>query len=168
MRRWMMRTFGMVLVIGSAPVGDATAQAIRPDTTRIMVRNMLSRAPLIRDSMTVIEDADYVAQVRDLLSAISVPDSTVKIRSSLDAARVLEGMLVPDTVNIVLSSSPPGFTVRYYRIIDGPEEWSSATTDTVLRLPAALYRFGFLNSTTGEMRQQGRSCTEDCRLRWRF
>ncbi len=168
MCRWVRRTIGIMSVAIVANVGFAGAQAIRPDTARVLVRDILTQAPLLKDTMTVIEDADYAARVRDLLSALSVPDSTVQIRTSIDATRVLERMLAPDTVSIRLESDPPGFTVRYYRIVDGPEVWSTATTDTILRLPAGLYRFGFLNSATGEIRNQGRACVEDCRLRWRF
>ncbi len=168
MCRWLRRAFGVVSIAVWANVGITEAQVITPDSARVLVRDMLEMAPLLKDTMTVVEDANYVAQVRDLLSALEVPDTTVQIRTSVDAARVLEGLLVPDTVDVFLESDPPGFAVRYYRIVEGQESWSSATTDTILQLPAGLYRFGFLNSTTGEIRSQGRACVLGCRLRWRF
>ena len=65
---------------------------------------------------------------------------------------------VPDSVNVTLQSEPPGFPVRFHRITDGPESFREVTTDSTIKLPAGLYRFGFLNSATGEIRQQGRVC----------
>ena len=90
--------------------GVAQAQAAQSDTIRVLIRDMLTQSPLLRDTMTVVEDANYTLRVRDLLSLILSPDSTVKIRTSLDAVRFLERMLVPDTVLVRLESDPPGFT----------------------------------------------------------
>jgi len=157
----------IITVLAMADVSVVAAQAITTDSARTLVRDMLRRSPLLRDTTTVVEDANYATTVRNLLSSLAVPDSAVKIRTALDAARVLEKMLIPDTVNVRLESEPPGFTVSYYRIVDGPQSGSAATTDTILRLPAGLYRFGFMNSATAELRTQGRACVQDCRLRWR-
>jgi len=148
-------------------VQAAAAQPIEPDTSRIAARRLLVRAPLLKDSMTVVEETEYMEEVLAFFGAIAERDSAVKIRSGLDAIRALENLLAPDSVNVLLQSDPPGFPVRFHRISDGPESVRQVTTDSVLKLPAALYRFGFFNSATGEMRQQGRVCLDDCRIRWR-
>ena len=167
MRRWTSTFVAIMIAAAMIDVSVATAQDITGDSARVLVRTMLARSPLLRDTETVVEDANYVASVRDLLSRLAVPDTAVAIRTALDAARVLEKMLIPDMVSIRLESEPAGFAVSYYRIIDGPQSGSVAITDTILRLPAGLYRFGFTNSATAELRTQGRACVEDCRLRWR-
>lgn len=146
----------------------AAAQAIEPDTSRIAARRLLARAPLLNDNMTVVAETEYMEEVLAFFSAIAARDSAVRIRSGLDAVRALEDLLAPDSVNIVLQSDPPGFPVRFHRISDGPESFREVTTDSILKLPAGLYRFGFFNSATGEVRQQGRVCLDDCRIRWRF
>ena len=118
--------------------------------------------------MTVVEETNYVEEVIAFFAAIAERDSLVRIRSGTDAVRALENLLAPDSVSVHLQSDPPGFRVRFYRISDGMESAIEVTTDTTLVLPAGLYRYGFLNSLTGEIRQQGRVCLQDCRIRWRF
>jgi len=129
---------------------------------------LLVRAPLLKDSMTVVEETEYMEEVLAFFSAIAARDSAVRIRSGRDAVRALEDLLAPDSVNVLLESDPPGFPVRFHRISDGPGSVREVTTDSVLKLPAGLYRFGFFNSATGEIRQQGRVCLDNCRIRWRF
>lgn len=146
----------------------AAQQAVEPDTSRVAARRLLIKAPLLKDSMTVVEETEYMEEVLAFFSAIAARDSAVRIRSGRDAVRALEGLLEPDSVNVLLQSDPPGFPVQFHRISDGPESVQQATTDSLLKLPAALYRFGFFNSATGEIRQQGRVCLDDCRIRWRF
>jgi hypothetical protein len=152
----------------TAEVRVATAQAIEPDTSRIAARWLLAKAPLLKDSMTVVEETEYMEEVLAFFSAIAARDSAVRIRSGRDAVRALEDLLAPDSVNVLLQSDPPGFPVRFHRISDGPETVQQVTTDSLLKLPAGLYRFGFFNNATGEIRQQGRVCLDDCRIRWRF
>jgi hypothetical protein len=118
--------------------------------------------------MTVTEETEYLEEVLAFFSAIAARDSAVRIRSGRDAVRALEDLLAPDSVNVLLESDPPGFPVRFHRISDGPESVREVTTDSVLKLPAGLYRFGFFNSATGEIRHQGRVCLDNCRIRWRF
>ena len=131
-------------------------------------RRLLVRAPLLKDSMTVVEETEYMEEVLAFFSAIAARDSAVRIRSGRDAVRALEDLLAPDSVHVLLESDPPGFQVRFHRISDGPGSVREVTTDSVLKLPAGLYRFGFFNSATGEIRQQGRVCLDNCRIRWRF
>jgi len=117
--------------------------------------------------MTVVEETEYMERVLAFFGAIAERDSAVRIRSGLDAVRALEDLLAPDSVNVLLQSDPPGFTVQFHRISDGPASVREVTTDSLVKLPAALYRFGFFNSATGEIRYQGRACLDACRIRWR-
>lgn len=149
-------------------IRDMGAQVVEQDTTYSTARGLLINAPLLKDSMTVVEETAYMEEVLAFLSAISQRDSTVRIRSGRDAVRALEDLLAPDSVDVLLQSDPPGFSVQFHRISDGPESARDVTTDSILQLPAGLYRFGFFNSATGELRQQGRVCLDDCRIRWRF
>lgn len=160
----------LVLAATTIPPGVRVAaqQAIVPDTSRGVARQLLMRTPLLKDSMTVVEETEFMEEVIAFFSAIAARDSAVLIRSGRDAVRALEDLLAPDSVNVLLQSDPPGFPVRFHRISEGPESVRQVTTDSILRLPAALYRFGFFNTTTGEVRQQGRVCLDDCRIRWRF
>ncbi len=168
LRRYLFVT--LLVAATTIPWGivAAATQAIEPDTSRIAARRLLVRAPLLKDSMTVVAEREYMEEVLAFFSAIAARDSAVRIRSGLDAVRALEDLLAPDSVNVLLQSDPPGFPVRFHRISDGPESFREVTTDSILKLPAGLYRFGFFNSATGEIRQQGRVCLDDCRIRWRF
>ena len=161
---------GLLVSAMMIPWGIVTAatQAIEPDTSRVAARRLLARTPLLKDDVTVVEETEFMEEVIAFFGAIAERDSAVRIRSGRDAVRALEDLLVPDSVNVLLQSDPPGFPVRFHRISDGPGSVREVTTDSTLKLPAGLYRFGFFNSATGEIRQQGRVCLDDCRIRWRF
>ena len=161
---------GLLVSATTVPWGIVTAgtQAIEPDTSRVAARRLLVLTPLLRDDVTVVEEKEFMEEVIAFFGAIAARDSAVRIRSGRDAVRALEDLLVPDSVNVLLQSDPPGFPVRFHRISDGPGSVREVTTDSTLKLPAGLYRFGFFNSATGEIRQQGRVCLDDCRIRWRF
>ena len=168
LRRYL--SAGLLVSATTIPWGVVTAatQAIEPDTSRIAARRLLMRTPLLKDDVTVVEETEYMEEVIAFFGAINVRDSAVRISSGRDAVRALEDLLVPDSVNVLLQSDPPGFPVRFHRISDGPGSVREVMTDSTLKLPAGLYRFGFFNSATGEIRQQGRVCLDDCRIRWRF
>ena len=168
LRRYL--SAGLLVSATTIPWGIVTAatQAIEPDTSRVAARRLLVRTPLLKDDVTVVEEKEFMEEVIAFFGAIAARDSAVRIRSGRDAVRALEDLLVPDSVNVLLQSDPPGFPVRFHRISDGPGSVREVTTDSTLKLPAGLYRFGFFNSATGEIRQQGRVCLDDCRIRWRF
>ncbi len=168
LRRYL--SAGLLVSATTIPWGIVTAatQAIEPDTSRVAARRLLVRTPLLKDDVTVVEETEFMEEVIAFFGAIAERDSAVRIRSGRDAVRALEDLLVPDSVNVLLQSDPPGFPVRFHRISDGPGSVREVTTDSTLKLPAGLYRFGFFNSATGEIRQQGRVCLDDCRIRWRF
>lgn len=168
LRRYL--SAGLLVSATTIPWGIVTAatQAIEPDTSRVAARRLLVRTPLLKDDVTVVEETEFMEEVIAFFGAITARDSAVRIRSGRDAVRALEDLLVPDSVNVLLQSDPPGFPVRFHRISDGPGSVREVTTDSTLKLPAGLYRFGFFNSATGEIRQQGRVCLDDCRIRWRF
>jgi len=161
------RTAVAVLALLFGASATLSSQAAT-DTTRFGAQDLLRRAPLLQDSMTVVEESDYVEEVLAFFHGVARPDSLVRIRSGRDAVRALEGLLAPDSVSAHLQSDPPGFRVHYYRIADGSSTSVETTTDTTLILPAGLYRFGFFNTRTGELREQGRACLQDCSIRWRF
>lgn len=142
------------------------AQAVEPDTTRIAARILLMNAPALQDSSSVVEETEFMEKVLALFTAIAKPTSDIS--SGLQAVGALEGLLTPDSVNIQLQSDPPGFPVQLSRISGGPESAVEVITDTTLRVPAGLYRLGFFNNATGEVRSQGRACLDDCLVRWRF
>lgn len=155
-----------LLMVGG--MGSGTAQEMSPDSARTVAAELLAGSPLVKDSMTVVEEAAFVARVTDFLSAADRPDSAVDVDTGIGAARALENFLAPDSIALTLESDPPGFRVRFFRITEGPQRARVVVTDTVLRLPAGLYRIGFLNAVTGETRMQGRACLADCRIRWRY
>ncbi len=157
-----------LVVTALCAAAPLSGQADQQDTTRFAARNLLMKAPLLRDTVTVAEESAYLEEVLAFFQGIQERDSLVRIRSSRDAVRALEDVLAPDSVSVRLQSDPPGFPVRFYRISDGASATIEVTTDTTLILPAGLYRYGFFNSVTGELREQGRVCLQNCLIRWKF
>lgn len=158
----------LLLSLGGGPGASLAAQGEVDDSVRVLIREMLQRAPGLSDSSDLLKESAYTSQAIDFISNIAAPDSsTVGIRNSTEAIAFLERLLAPDSVWLRLESTPAGFPVALRRLSLPLATPLQLVTDTSLRVPAAVYLVEMFNAVSGETRLQQRVCTTDCRIRWR-
>lgn len=152
------------LAIGSS----MPAQEVSSDSLRVLIRQMLDRAPAYTDSGDVAKETSYTAEAIEFISSVAAPDSsTVRIQNSRQAVGFLEGLLAPDSVTISVESDPLGFPVKVLRLSRPELPAIQMVTDSAVTVPAGLYLIEIFNPVAGETRVQQRVCTSDCRIRWR-
>ncbi len=144
------------------------AQELSSDSLRVLIRQMLERAPAWSDSGDVAKEMAYTAEALQFISSVAAPDSsTVRIQTSRHAVAFLEGLLSPDSVTLSVESDPLGFRVRVLRLSQPDHPAIEMVTDSTVTVPAGLYLIEMFNPVTGETRVQQRVCTANCRIRWR-
>jgi tetratricopeptide (TPR) repeat protein len=148
--------------IGNSPAAVRTAARLQGIREARAVE-LLNSSPLLHATMGVIAGARHVQETRATLAGVPGfdPESITSVERSDEA---LEQFLSRQTVYAAVHSIPPGMLVRYRRLLDGPGQDMTVTTDERIPLPPALYLFSTTHPRTGRLLEQKVSCATHCNV----
>ena len=160
----------VLLLLGSAHAGPAWAQNPSAGLSMAVIqklRALLSTSPLLEPTMGVVEQAQYVADARNVLSQVPGA-SAADVESAADAAAAVETALAGSAVRAELISEPPGIVVSYRRLIDPEAALTQATTNDTIQVPPALYLFIGTDAQSGKADSLKVACATGCRVKFSF
>jgi tetratricopeptide (TPR) repeat protein len=148
--------------------GDTTGAWITAKQMRLpLAMDLLNHSPLLAPRMSVVADAQFVRDAKNVLATAS-DQAPLALQSSAEATRALEAELASLTIYATVRSEPSRVEVTFRRIVDSVGRELSVTTNDKIPMVPALYLFAALDPRTGAKREQRKSCATHCTVYFVF
>jgi tetratricopeptide (TPR) repeat protein len=141
------------------------ALEVRDRTAAARVDSLLSASPLIRPTLGLPGEAQFVQAVRDLLADVrGRPTPEGEVPSTEAAHAVLDALNAGRETLIVVKTTYPAFVFGFRRYAlrdsDDPETWATSTAATSFHASRQWYQFQYVDPRTGRIVQFFSDCTD--------
>lgn len=140
-----------------------------PLVARQKAVQLLNNSPLLRPTMSVVGEAAFVRDSKEVLRSIPGGDTIAAgLATARDATAELENVLAGSSVQATVVSVPSGLLVGYRRLVDDHAPILNTTSDATLAIEPALYLFRCTNPRTRQVEERRIACATNCKVEFRF